>query len=74
MLRAIKRHDNFEITLYAGPHTYLSAILSYDHYGLDSNVITNKIRDLMKEVSTIFIAGIGAVCKNRFNYTSDYRK
>ena len=74
MLRAIKRHDYFEITRYAGPHTCISAILSQDHFGLDYNFIANEIRDLVKEVPTISIADIGAVLKNRFNYTPSYRK
>ena len=49
-------------------------MFSQDHFGLDSNFIMNEIRDFIKEVPMIFIIGIGAAVKNRFNYMSDYRK
>ena len=74
MLRAIKQYDNFEITRYAGPCTCLYAILFQDHCGLDSNFIISEIQDLVKEVPTIFITGIGAVLKNKFKYMASYRK
>ena len=74
MLRGIKRHNFFEISRYTGPHTCLSAMMSQDHSGLDSTLIANEIRDLVKEIPTIAIAGLGAVIKNKYNYTPSYRK
>ena len=74
MLRAIKRYDYFEITRYISPHACISAMLSQDHSGLDSNFIVNKIRDVVKEMPIISIVGIGAIIKTRFNYTANYRK
>ena len=73
-LRAIKQTDYFEITKYIGPYICISTILSQDHSRLSSNFITNKIWNLVKKVSTIFITSISAVIKNRFNYTASYRK
>ena len=74
MLRAIKRYDYFKITKYIGPHTCVSAMLSQDHFGIDSNFIVNEIQDVVKEIPIISITGIGAIIKNRFNYTASYRK
>ena len=74
MLRAVKRYDYFEIICYVGAYTCISAMLSQDHSGLNSNFIINKIWDLVKEVPIIFIAEIGAVVKNRFNYMPGCRK
>ena len=49
-------------------------MMSQDHSGPDSTLITNKIRDLVKEILTIAIAGLGAVIKNKYNYTPSYKK
>ena len=76
MLRAVQRktHNQFEITQHVGSHTCVSSILSQDHSALDSNLIANEIRELVKEVPTISIDGIGATVKTKFNYTLGYRK
>ena len=50
------------------------AMMSQDHSSLDSTLIVNEIQDLVREVTTIPISGLGVVIKNRFNYTSIYRK
>ena len=74
MLLALKRYDYFEITSYVGPHMCISVMISEDHSRLVSNFIVNEIRDHIKEILIIFIIEIGAIVKNRFNYTPDYRK
>ena len=48
--------------------------MSQDHSELDSTLIANEIHDLVKEVSTISIAGLSSFIKNKFNYTPTYRK
>ena len=48
MVRAIKRHYYFEISRYTGLHKCISIMMSQDHSGLDSILIANEIRDLVK--------------------------
>ena len=74
MLQAVKQYDYFEIIRYIDPRTYVSAMLSQYHSGLDSNFIINEIQDVVKEMPIIFITDIGTIIKNRFNYTASYRK
>ena len=74
MVQGIKRHDYFEITKYNSSHSCISAMMSQDHSSLDSILIENEIRDVVREVPSIPILGLGAVIKNRFNYTLIYVK
>ena len=52
----------------------ISTMMSQNHSSLDSTLIANEIRDLVREVLTILIFALGVVIKNRFNYIPTYRK
>ena len=69
-----QNNDQFEITKYVSPYTYVSIVLSQDNTGLDSNLIANEILDLVNKDPKVNIQAIGAFVKTVFNCTTSYRK
>lgn len=72
--RQKKSHGQFEIVRYTGPHTCVTAGISQDHSALDSNLIAQEIRDLVKAQPDIKIVALGQSIKNKFNYIPKYSK
>ena len=57
-LRAIVVKDTsfFAINKYKGPYTYVNACLNWDHQQLDSNLVANHIKAMIKAQFTLLVA------------------
>ena len=64
----------FTINKYKGPHTYVNACLNWDHQQLDSNLVANHIKAMIKAQFTLLVAAIQATIMNKFGYEISYKK
>lgn len=69
-----KRNDMWKISTVDGQHTCTSTALSQDHRKLDSTLISQSTKSLVSNDPSIKVKSIIAHIREKFNYTTSYRK
>ncbi|KAL6543821.1 hypothetical protein OROGR_010318 [Orobanche gracilis] len=69
-----KKSQVWKITKLDGPHTCVSTMLSQDHRQLSSAFICESILQLVKEDPTISVSVLIAHIRERYTYTTTYKK
>ena len=64
----------FAINKYKGPHTCVNPCLNRDHQQLDSNLIVDHIKAMIKAQFTLPVAAIQATIMEKFGYEISYKK
>ena len=64
----------FAINKYKGPHTCVKPCLNQDHQQLDSNLIVDHIKAMIKAQFTLPVAAIQATIMEKFGYEKSYKK
>ena len=64
----------FAINKYKGPHTCVNACLNRDQQQLDSNLVVNHIKAMIKAQFTLSVAVIQATIMEQFGYEISYKK
>ena len=70
----VKDTPFFVINNYKGPHTCINASLNRDHQQLDSNLVVDHIKAMIKAQFTLSIAAIQATIMKKFGYEILYKK
>ena len=70
----VKYTSFFVINKYKGPHTYVNACLNRDHQQLDSNLVVDHIKAMIKAQFTLSVAAIQATIMEKFGYEISYKK
>ena len=70
----VKDKSFFAINKYEGPHTCVNACLNRDHKKLDSNLITDNIKAMIKTQFTLSIGAIQVTIVEKFGYEISYKK
>ena len=75
-LRAMVVKDTylFVINKYEGPHTCVNPCLNRDYHQLDSNVVTTKLKAIIKAQFTLTTAAIQASVMEKWGYEISYKK
>ena len=64
----------FAINKYKRPHTCVNTCLNWDHQQLDSNLVANHIKAMIKTQFTLSVAAIQATIMEKFGYEISYKK
>ena len=70
----VKYTSFFAINKYNGPHSCVNACLNRDHRQLDSNLVANHIKAMIKTQFTLLVAVIQATIMEKFGYEISYKK
>ena len=70
----VKDKSFFAINKYGGLHTCVNACLNRDHKKLDSNLITDNIKAMIKTQFTFSIGAIQVTIMEKFGYEISYKK
>ena len=75
-LRAIFVKDTsfFAINKYKGPHTCVNSCLNRDHQQLDSNLVIDHVKAMIKAQFTLSVTIIQATIMEKFGYDISYKK
>ena len=69
----VKNTSFFAINKYKGPHTCVNACLNRDHQQLDSNLVIDYIKAMIKAQFTLSITVIQATIMEKFGYEISYK-
>ena len=64
----------FAINKYKGLHTCVNVCLNRDHQQLDSNLVADHIKAIIKAQFTLSVAAIQATIMENFGYEISYKK
>ena len=70
----VKDTSFFAINKYKGLHTCVSLCLNRDHQQLDSNLVADHIKAMIKAQFTLLVATIQATIMEKFGYEISYKK
>ena len=70
----VKDTSFFTINKYKGPHTCVNVCLNRDHQQLDSNLVADHIKAMIKAQFTLSMATIQATIMEKFGYEISYKK
>ena len=70
----VKDTSFFAINKYKGPHTFVNACLNWDHQQLNSNLVSNHNKVMIKAQFTLSVAPIQATIMEKFGYEISYKK
>ena len=70
----VKDTSFFVINKYKGPHTCVNPCLNQDHQQLDSNLVADHIKAIIKAQFTLSIVVIQATIMEKFGYEISYKK
>ena len=75
-LRAMvmKNTSFFAINKYKGQHTWASPCLNHDYQQLNSNLVANHIKSMIKARFTLSVAAIQSIIVEKFGYEISYKK
>ena len=63
----------FAINKYKGPHTYVNACLNRNHQQLDSNLVADHIKAMIKAQFTLSVVAIQATIMEKFGFEISYK-
>ena len=72
--RVVKYTSFFTINKYKGPLTCVNAFLNRDHQQLDSNLVADRIKVMIKTQFTLLVAAIQATIMEKLKYEISYNK
>ena len=70
----VKDKSFFTINKYKGPHTCVNLCLNRDHQQLDSNLVVDHIKAMIKAQFTLLVDVIQATIMEKFGYEISYIK
>ena len=70
----VKDTSFFAINKYKGPHTCVNACLNQNHQQLNSNLVANHIKVMIKARFTLSMIAIQAIIMEKFGYEISYKK
>ena len=70
----VKDTSFFAINKYKGPHTYVKPCFNQDHQQLDSNLVVDHIKAMIKAQFTLSVVVIQATIMEKFGYEISYKK